>query len=605
MPTSGPATVGRFLSTVARLKPGVTVEQAQAELQTIHARLAQEAPQYNKGFTAEVVPLREQFVGDVRSALWILLGAVGFVLLVACANVANLMLAHGAGRQKEIALRTALGAGRVRIVRQLLTESLLLALLGSLVGLALAHWGIRALVAISPPDLVNLRGVGLHVPVLLWTFGVSLATGVIFGVGPALEAAGLDLNAALKEGGQTAGVQATARGRTLRSTLVIVEIALALVLLGAAGLMVRSFTRLQAIDTGFSSDNVLTMVLRLPGRKYKNDEQVVGFFNQATERIRALPGVRSAGLVNYLPLYGGLGTATGFTIEGRPAPPPGHTPGTNVRVADSAYFRTMEIPLLGGRTFDQFEQAEPRQVVIISESLAKQYFPGENPIGKRIDVEMFDKPKPTQIVGIVGDVRYDSLTDHAEPTVYFPPPDLTYEFMTLVIRTTGDPRLIAPDVRRIVRAIDPDQPVSDVRTMNQVFGENVARARFNTFLFAIFAGVATVLAVVGIFGVMNYSVTQRTREIGLRTALGADPLGVVMLIMRWGLLLTVAGVTAGLVGASLLTRLMSGLLYGVTPTDPATFGGTSVLLTAVSLFACYIPARRATRVDPITALRHQ
>jgi putative ABC transport system permease protein len=604
MPREGPATLGRFLSVVGRLNPGVSREQAEAEIKAIEARLGQDVPQYNKGYGAEALPLREQFVGNVRSALLILLGAVGFVLLIACANVANLMLARATARQKEIALRTALGASRMRVVRQLLTESLLLALLGSLLGLGLARWGIEALMAISPRDLVNLQGVGINLTVLAWTLTISLATGIIFGIAPALEATRLNLNEALNEGGKGAGGQ-SARSSRLRSVLVVTEVALALVLLVSAGLLVKSFARLRNIDTGFNPENVLTMVVRLAGAKYREDQQVVGFFRQATERIGALPGVGSVGIVNYLPLYGGLGSSTGFTIEGRPELPPGEGPSTNVRVSDAGYFSAIGIPLLRGRNFTDLEDSQARHVVIISESLARQYFPGEEPLGKHISVAMFDKPNPTEIVGVVGDVRYDSLTGQAEPTVYFPHAELTYEFMTLVIRTAGDPAAIAPAVRDEVREMDPNQPVSDVRTMEEVMADTLGRARFNTLLLSLFAGLATLLAAVGIFGVMNYSVTVRTREIGIRLALGAQRGQVLMLILRQGLLLTLSGIGVGLAGALALTRVMSSLLFGVEATDPLTFAAIVALLTIVSIIACYLPARRATRVDPMTALRYE
>ena len=604
MPTEGPATLGRFLSVVARLKTGVSLEQASSEMKIIAARREQDAPQYNKGFTAEVIPLREQFVGNVRPALLILLGAVGLVLLIACANVANLMLVRAATRQKEIALRTALGAYRGRIVRQLLTESLLLALLSSLLGLGLAWWGIKALVAISPRDLVNLQGVGINITVLAWTLAISLATGIIFGLVPALEATRLNLSDALKEGGKGTGGQSS-RSSRLRNVLVIAEVALALILLVGAGLMVKSFARLQKIDTGFNTENVLTMVVRLPGRKYREDSQVVTFFRQATARIRALPGVRDVGAVNYLPLYGGLAASTTFMIEGQPELPPGQRPKTNVRVSDPGYFSAMGIPLLRGRNFTDQEAVEAKHVVLISKSLAERYFPGEDPLGKRITVPMSEKPVPTEVIGMVGDVRYDSLTDQAEPTVYLPHPELTYGFMTLVIRTDGDPAAMAPAVRGELMAMDPDQPVSDVRTMDQVMAETVSRPRFNTLLFGLFAGLATLLAGVGIFGVMNYSVTLRTRELGIRMALGAQPGRVLMLILRQGLLLTLIGIGIGLAGALALTRVISGLLFGVDATDPATFAAIVLLLAAVSLVACYIPARRATKVDPLIALRYE
>jgi len=367
---------------------------------------------------------------------------------------------------------------------------------------------------------------------------------------------------------------------------------------------VKSFARLQQIDRGFVADNVLTTVVRVPDNKFKEDQQFVNFFRQATDRIRTLPGVSDVGMVNYLPLYGGLGSATSFIIEGRSAVEPGQEPSTNVRVSDAGYFEAMGIPLLRGRNFSDFELNEARHVLIISESMAQKYFPGEEPLGKRLDVSMFDKGRFAEIIGIVGDVRYDSLVDQPEPTVYFPHSELTYSFMTFVIRTSGsDPLALAPAVQRELRALDPDQPMSDVRTMNQVMGDAMSRARFNTVLLAIFAGVATLLAAVGIFGVMNYSLTLRTREIGLRMALGAQRGGVLMLILKQGLILTVIGTIIGLAGAFALTRLMSSLLFGVGATDPSTFAIVVPLLMLVGLIACFIPAHRATRIDPLIALR--
>jgi putative ABC transport system permease protein len=604
MPTEGPASYGRFLSSVARLKPGVTLEQADAEMKALAARRSQELPEYNKGFSAEVLALREQLVGKVRPALLILLGAVGFVLLIACVNVANLLLSRAAAREKEIALRTALGAARSRIVRQLLTESLLLAFLGGLLGLGLAWVGLRALVAISPRDLVDLQGVGLNLPVLALMMAVSLVTGILFGLVPALEVTRLNLNDTLKEGGKGSGGQSARSGR-LRGALVVAEVALALVLLAGAGLLVKSFVRLQQIDTGFNTENVLTMVVSLPFAKYDEDRKMVDFFRQAEEGMRALPGVRSVGMVSYLPLYGGPGSATGFTIGGRPTPPPGEEPATSVRVADAAYFEVMGIPVVRGRNFSDVEQREARHVVLISESLARQHFPNENPIGNRLDVQMFEEPRLAEIIGVVGDVRYDNLTDEARPTVYFPHSELTYPFMTLVLRTAGDPAEAAPGARSVVRGIDKDQPVSDVRTMEQVMAGTVGRARFNTLLLGLFAALATVLATIGIFGVMSYSVNLRTREIGLRMALGAQRAKVLMLILRQGLLLTVIGVTLGLMGALALTRILSGLLFGVGSTDPATFATIVLFFAIVALIACYLPARRATRVDPLIAIRHE
>ena len=595
---------GRFLSVAARLKDGVTPEHAAAELRTIQARLSDEAPQFNKNFSGEILPLREQFFGNVRRPLWLMLGAVGFVLLIACANVANLLLSLATSREKEIALRAALGARRSRIVRQLLTESLLLALLGSVLGLGFAWLGIKALMLIAPRDLLGLQSVGLNFSVLLWTLGVSVLTGIIFGFAPALHISRLNLNDSLKEGGKAESGQASG-SRRLRSVLVVSEIALAVVLLASAGLLIKSFIRLQQVDRGFDTQNVISMVVRLPFARYREDAQLVAFFNQAMERLQRLPGVRSAGMVNFLPLYGGLGSSTAFKIMGRPEPPPGQEPGTDVRVVDAGYFQTMGIPLLRGRNFSDVELREAKRVILINEALARKYFPNEEPIGQRLDVAMFETPVITEIVGVVGNVRYDSLIDEAPPAVYFPHPELAYPFMTFVLRTDGDPAAIAPAVQREIRALDPNQPISDVRTMEQVMSEAVSRSRFNTLLLALFAGLATLLSAVGIFGVMNYSVALRTREIGLRLAIGAQPRQVLLLVLRQGLLLTVIGLVLGL-GASLaLTRLLSGLLFGVTAVDASTFATISLLLVLVSLLACYLPARRAMRIDPMLALRYE
>jgi len=595
---------GRFLGAVARLKDGVNVDQAAADVRTIEARLSEETPEFNKNYSAEVLPLREQFFGNVRRPLLLMLGAVGFVLLIACANVANLLLSLATSREKEIALRAALGARRTRIVRQLLTESLLLALFGSVLGLGFAWLGIKALVAISPRDLVSFQGVGLNFTVLAWTLGVSILTGIIFGLAPALHISRLNLNDSLKDGGKSESGQASG-SRRLRNALVVSEIALAVVLLASAGLLIRSFVRLQQVDRGFATDNILTMVIRLPEARYPQDPQLVQFFSQALERVRQLPTVRSAGMVNFLPLYGGLGSNTGFKILGQPEPPPGQGPGTDVRVADSGYFNALGIPLLRGRNFSDSEQREAKRVILINEALARKHFPNQDPIGQRLDVGMFEKPTPAEIIGVVGNVRYDSLIDEAPPAVYFPHPDLAYPFMTLVVRTDGDPAAIAPAVQREIRSLDPNQPVSDVRTMDQVMSEWVARSRFNTLLLGLFAGLATLLSAVGIFGVMNYSVALRTRELGLRLAVGAQPRQVLLLVLKQGLVLTIVGVVLGLAAAFALTRLLSGLLFGVAAVDVTTFTTISLFLVVVSLLACYLPARRAMRIDPLSALRYE
>jgi putative ABC transport system permease protein len=593
---------GRSWSAVGRLKQGVTYEQAQAEMNTIGSRLEQQYAQFNTGWGVEVVPLREQFVGEIRPALWILLGAVGFVLLIACANVANLLLARSTARHREIAIRTALGASRMRVIRQLLTESLLLSALGGIFGLLLAWWGLETLVALSPRDLVSIDKISINMTVLAFTLGVSFLTGVIFGIAPAMEATRLNTSEMLKEGGKT--ISGSPRTRRLRAAFVIVEVALSLVLLVGAGLMVKSFFRLQSVNPGFEADNLLTMRVILPANKYKEDPQRIAFFKQARERIEALPGVKSAGAISFLP-FAGLGAATSFKIEGRPEPGAGQRLVTDVRVTDENYFRTMNIPLISGRTFNEHEETEPRHVIVINETLARKHFPGEDPIGKRLTVAMSDNPVPTEIIGVVGDVKHMGLDSETKAMVYWPHPELAYGGMTIVIRTANDPLQLAAPAQAAIQAIDPNQPVSDVRTMNQLLAESVARTRFNTLLLGLFSAVALVLAAVGIYGVISYSVTQRTHEIGLRMALGASARDVLGMVVGQGMSLVVIGVGLGLIAAFALTRLMSSLLFGVSALDPLTFVLVSLLLAGVALLACYLPARRAMRVDPMTALRYE
>jgi putative ABC transport system permease protein len=602
LPTKLRPVPGRYLSAVARLKPGVTLAAAQAEMNAIMAHIGQERPEYNTNMGATLVPAREQLAGEIRKPLMILLGAVAFVLLIACANVANLMLARAASRSKEIAIRAALGAGSRRIVRQLLTESLLLSLAGGVLGVGLAAWGVDALVALSPPNLLGAAQVGVSLPVLGFTLAVSVLTGVVFGLLPALEASRTDAGDALKEAGRG---NTSSRSRRARSAFVVAQVALALVLLVGAGLLVRSFNRLTAVDPGFDPRNLLTMRVNLPARKYKEDPQVVNFFRQATAQMASLPGVRSVSVANYLPFYTGLGARTDFRIDGQPAPPHGSEPSTDVRVTDENYFAALGIPVLQGRTFTAQEATEDRHTIIISEALARRYFPGESPLGKRIAVDMMDEPPMNEIVGVVGDVRYDKLDGETFPMVYWTHPQLTYSEMTFVIRTEGDPSALADAARRVVQSIDPSQPVADVRTMESWVGESVSRARFGALLLTAFSVLALLLAAVGIYGVMAYTVTLRQQEIGIRMALGAQTRDVLRMIMRQGMGMTLFGVCLGLAGGLALTRVMSGLLFGVSATDPVTFAGVALLLTLVALVACLVPARRATRVDPMTALRYE
>jgi putative ABC transport system permease protein len=590
---------GRGPMAVARLKPGVSLEQAQAEMSAIHGRIERQYSEFNAGWGVNLVPLRTQFAGKIRPALLVLLGAVGMVLLIACANVANLLLARAAGRQREVAVRAALGANRGRIIRQLLTESLLLAGLGGLAGLTLAWWGTDLLVSLAPPDLLNLPQVKLNAVVLGFTLGISLLTGVIFGLAPAIEATRLNLSESLKEGGKSAGGM---RARRLRNSLVVIEVAMALVLLIGAGLLIRSFALLQGGDPGFNAQNVLTMGVSLRGSKYDNDQKRVNFFRQAIAEMQALPGVESVGAVNSLP-FAAFHPATSVDIEGRPLAPVAQKLKTGVMVTDANYFRTMQIPLKRGRLFTDQEAAEMRHVVVINETFARQHFPSEDPLGKRVTIYMKDDNRPCEIIGVVGDSKHMGLDAEVRPMSYWPHPELASSGMTLVIRTRGDAASVTSAARNVIRALDPEQPVSDVRTMESLIGTSMARARFNTLLLTVFAVVALLLAGVGIYGVMAYTVAQSTREIGVRMALGARANDALWLVVRRGMTLSLAGVAIGVAASFALTRLMETLLFNVSATDPLTFAGIPLLLALVALLACLIPARRAAKVDPMVALR--
>jgi putative ABC transport system permease protein len=593
---------GRFMSAIARLKPGVTLAQAQAEMDSIAGNLEQQYPNFNTGWGVKLVPLQDQLSGAIRTPLLVLLGAVAFVLLIACANVANLLLARSASRQKEIAIRMALGARRGRIIRQLLTEATILAAVGGALGLLLAMWGVDALVALTPKDLLVMANVGVDYRVLGFTLGVALLTGLLFGLAPALEASRPNLNETLKESGRSSA--SGGRSHRLRDMFVVLEIALALVLLIGSGLLIRSFGRLRAEDPGFDSSNLLTVRLLLPNAKYSQDTQRIAFFQQLVQRVQSLPGVRSAGAISFLP-FTGLGAATRFDLEGRPAPAKGQEPTGDVRVVDGGYFQTMRIPLLKGRFFTEREQTQESHVVIINEAMARDLYPGEDPIGKRVTISMKEKNEPSEIIGVVRDVKHVGLETPARAMTYWPHPELAYSAMTVIVRTDSNPLALAEAVRREVLVLDKDQPIADVRTMEQVLSDSVARARFSTMLPGIFAGVALLLAAVGIFGVMSYTVSERTHELGLRMALGAQASDVLKLVVRQGMTLALVGVAFGLGAAFALTRVLAGLLYGVSATDPVTFACIAVALASVALVACYLPARRATKVDPMVALRYE
>ena len=586
---------------IARLRDGVSVEQAEADMKALMARLEQEAPQRNTGWSATLVPIHEQAVDEIRPALMVLSGAVGLVLLIACVNVANLLLARSTVRQRELGIRTALGAGRGRVVRQMLTESLLLGACGGIAGLALAylfHRGLLALVMNRIP-VPRLDQVALDAPVLAFTMTLSLATGLLFGVVPALLASGA-AGDALREGGRHGGGP---RARRVLGALVVAEVALSLVLLAGAGLLVRSFMRLQQIDPGFRAKGLLTARVQVPGSRYDDDRKIAAFYEGAIERISALPGVRSAAGVSFLPLAG-LGIGTSFHVDGRPVPGPGEAPSTNVRPVTAGFFRTMGLRQLAGRDFTASDGIDAPRVTVISETLARRHFPGENPVGARLHVNIGDpEGGPYEIVGVVSDIKLTSLDSDMPALAYIPHTQLAIGLMTFVVRTEGDPLSLVSGVAGAVRHLDPELPLADVRTMDEVVDATLARPRTVTALLAAFAVMALVLAGVGVYGVMAYSVAQRTQEIGVRMALGATPYSVFRLVLGQALRLVAAGVVIGLVAAGALTRVLSTLLYATDPLDAATFAVTAFLLVTVATLASYVPARRGTRIAPVEALR--
>jgi putative ABC transport system permease protein len=592
-----------YLSAIARLKPEVTLKQAQAEMEAITARLRQQYPETNSRRFDRVVALHTHLVGEIERALLVLLGAVGAVLLIACANVANLLLARTAARQREIAIRTALGAGRFRLIQQLLTESVLLAMVGGAAGLLLAWWGIDLLRALAPGDLPRVQETSLDLRVLGFTLAASLITGIIFGLAPAWQLTRAELQSYLKEGGRSAA--GGARRHRLRGLLVVAEVALSLVLLIGAGLLFRSFLKLQAVEPGFDPGEVLTMRVTPSGEKYRDTIEQRAFYDQAIKHLSSLPGVEAVGVVSTLPLS--KGAVGGFQIEGRPQLPTSQWPGGNYRVISPDYFRALGVPILHGRAFAARDTTSATNVVIINQSFARRNFEGENPIGKRISFARNQQGQWIwfEIVGVAADVRSLELQKEPEPDFFATYSQVSSAGMSFVIRASAEPTSLAAAARNAIQEVDAQLPVSDIKAMEEIVYESIAQPRFNLLLLGVFASVAIALAAAGIYGVMAYTVTQRTQEIGIRMALGAQASDVLRLVVGQGMLLTLSGVGLGLIAARSLTHLMKSLLYGISAIDTMTFALIALLLTGVALAACYIPARRATKVDPMVALRYE
>ena len=588
---------------IGRIKPGVSFEQAKANLEMVNRWILNQNPN-QEGYGLNAVLYHDQVVGSVRPAQLALLAAVAFVLLIACANVANLLLSRAAARSREIAIRTALGAGRIRIIRQLLTESLLLALLGGGAGLLIAFWGLDLLLAISPSDLPRLDQITIDRRVLGFTLGVSLLTGLIFGLVPALQASRLALTESLKEGGR--GSSGGLQGKRIRSGLVVFEVATTLVLLICAGLMIKSFMNIQNVRLGFNPDRLLTARLQLSGTKYSEDVSATTFYQRLLERVEAMPGVESASAISTL-FLSKTPNSTNFTIEGRAPFAPNEQVEVPVDIVTPGFFKSMGIPLAGGREFTPQDASGTPNVVIINETMAKRFWQGQDPLGKRFmyGTPGDGEPQWMTIVGVVGDVRRTGFDAEVRPETFLPHGQAPARGMMLVIRSASDPTSLTGAVREAVRSIDGDLPVFTVKPMDALLGDMMAQRRLNMLLFALLAGVALILATVGIYGVMAYSVTQRTHEIGIRMALGAQRKDIVRMVVGQGMALAAAGVGIGILASVLLTRLMTALLYGVSATDLVTFVVISVLLTLVAVVASFIPARRATRVDPMIALRYE
>jgi putative ABC transport system permease protein len=592
-----------MLAAVALLKPGVALPQAVSEMETITARLRQQYPDTNNRRFNRVVSLHTHLVGETGSMLLLLFGAVSFVLLIACANVANLLLASAATRQKEIAIRTALGASRLRVVQQLLTESLMLAFAGGVAGLLLALWGVALLTKLLPLDFPRLGEIKLDWRVVGFTFVASVLTGLLFGLAPALQISKADVQESLKESGR--GASSSRRHNRLRSLLIVGEVALSVVLLVGAGLLFRSFLQLQSVNTGFSSEQVLTLRLSPAGSNYRRDADYISFYDKTAQRVSAIPGVVAVGAINTLPLD--KGPQAGFRIEGRPPLTIDKWPGGNYRCVSPDYFRAMNIPVVQGRSFNERDTESTPLVMMINQALAARNFPNENPVGKRINLgnEAQGQPVWWEIVGVAADVRSLELREAAAPEFYLSSLQDSFANMSLVVHTSVEPMSVAAGVRNAAAEVDKSAAVSDVKTMDHIVSAAVTQPRFNLFLLGLFSGIALLLSAAGIYGVTAYSVTQRTHEFGIRLALGAQAGDVLKMIVRQGMVLISAGLVVGLVAAFALTRLLRTLLFGVSANDPLTFMAITLLLGLVALVACYVPARRATKVDPLVALRYE
>lgn len=592
---------GRYLWSIARLKPDVTLDQARHQMNAIAQRLELQYPEFNKNWSVNLVPLREQFTQNMRQALYILFGAVGCLLLIACANVANLLLAKATSRQREMAIRISLGAGRRRVIRQLLTESVLLSLMGAVLGVLLAFWGVKGLLALSPKMLVTASPISINGTVLGFSVLLAAVTGILFGMAPAFASSRANPASALKEGGRTT----SAHGKWLRQTFVVAQLSLTVVLLVGAALLLRSFLRLQSVDPGLSADHLLTFRVSLSGSQYREQSKRASFFSQAVQQIEALPGVRSASAISFLP-FTGLAAATGMSIEGDPPAKPGEEKVTIVRTVMPNYFRTVSIPLLRGRAFtDADNTVSAPHRFIVNEAFVRKFLPDKNPLEQSISVGMDDKNPYGQIIGVVGDVKEGALDKEPMPTAYYNHAHLTYNSMVFVVRTERDPMLLAGAMRKVIRSLDPEQPIAEMRPMETVLADTVSRQRFSTVLLVVFASVALALAAIGIYGVLSYMVVERTQEMGVRLALGAQSKNVLQLILGQGMRLAVTGLVIGVMAALAVTRLLRGFLFGITPVDPIAFTVVSVLLLGVSLLAIWLPARRASRVDPMVALRYE